>query len=436
MNNIELAYFGQRNKAAMAFEAFTITAIWLIILILMNRNDPLLLQGIFPWAVLAPIFCMLYYGTAYGYASLACVTAAVLFQTNHFLFSDASIRQMMAGMFTLILLTNFFISYWLRRVKQVEHLNFYTRSLLEDISKDYFLLKLSHERLEHRPTTQSMSFRQALYQLQQEARHEHQNISEAIGLRMLTIFSQYCLISQAALIVFNEDAPTHDRIVSILGPDFAIDLKDDLIQSSMKDKDIVYLSIQQLSTMNVSAYLAVIPLISNDSLKGLIVIKDMPLWSLTPENITALGVLSANMMMHLYPPKTLGALYQAFPMLNADLLKDLFYLRTLKQAFGMDSILSCLTLPDRPQQEQLIQSLFLQKRTLDHMQVIPRKTGKAVLIILPLTNAAEVQGYIRRMTDWLRNEFNWTLNQDGLIYEYRLLSAEDIQKQLTEIISI
>lgn len=436
--NFAIAYFNLRNthartRSLQMIATAGLTLAWAGLLMLINPGNPLLMYGVFPWVCLAPLFFALYYGIGCAYVSLVIVIIAIVLKQPHLLLNYALIGRFFLGAFIMTLLTGLFSSYWLKRIKQVEHLNFYVRTHLDDLSKDYFLLKLSHDRLEHQYAAQPLSFRQAMIALRQAVRTHKETLDENLGLQLLTIFSQYCSFSHAALILFENNAQKY-RLVSILGAHFAIDLYDPLIKEGLKSNTLSYRAVNQLTSHQTSAYLAMIPLITEEHLKGLILIKDMPFWSLTAENIENVMVLAADAMMHLYPSRQLPVLYQTFPKLNQDFLREFTHLVMLKKYFKVESVLSSLVLPAALRAhispEHILQSLLQNKRTLDDITMVLVQNEPVVFILLPLTQEIGALGYAKRLAQWLKDHFDIALNEQGVLYRYRFITDEPVAHQL------
>jgi hypothetical protein len=71
-------------------------------------------------------------------------------------------RLYFLGGFILVLLTGEFSGLWMRRVRRAETLSNYLDERLERLTEQYYLLRLSHDRLEQELLTRPLTLRDAL----------------------------------------------------------------------------------------------------------------------------------------------------------------------------------------------------------------------------------------------------------------------------------
>lgn len=431
-----LVYFKKREKKKMLIETIVGSLLIGVLVFFLSSDNPYSLrEGGFPWMIIFPMFFALFFNTSYGLLSMAILLAIYGIKPVHISLDILSMQEYIVGGFTVVMLAGLFSAYWKRVVSHDEHLNEYLHKRMEDLSKDYYLLKISHERLEHAYITKPLSFRGAINLLKTELAGNPLIFSEETGLKMLTIFSQYCTISNAMLVIKEDPKVNMFSPLTSLGKPFTLDDKDTLIQQVVDEGTTNFVGVNQLDSKMQSNYLAVIPLLDDENnVFGLIIIKDMPFWLLNGENMTALSVFASVIMLHMpYPKKILG-LFSQFPEIEHKFLQELYLLRKLKKYHEIDSVLAALIVPAGHYQDQIIYSLKQSVRSLDYMISIPHKENVFMIVLMPLTPESGAYGYESRLKEWIKHEFGLQLNENGLLFRYRMMDAAETYIQLQNLI--
>ena len=126
----------------------------------LNPDDPLGIHAEFHWSWLAPIIVALRYGP------LAGLGAAAVLLAGWFLLNLGHVEQFpqiffLGGLITVMLVGEF-SSLWRARTRRAEAVQFYLDQRLEHLIRQYYLLRLSHDRLEQELIGRPMSMRDAL----------------------------------------------------------------------------------------------------------------------------------------------------------------------------------------------------------------------------------------------------------------------------------
>lgn len=404
-------------------------------MVLSSDNPYSLRSGGFPWIMIIPMFFALFFNTSYGLLSMTILLIVYGIKPAHVSLDLLTMQEYLVGGFTVVVLAGVFSTYWKRVISHDENLNEYLRKHMEDLSKDYYLLKLSHERLEHAYITKPLSFRGAINLLKTELSGNSLVFKEETGLKLLTIFSQYCTISNAMLVIKEDPNVNTFSTVTSLGRPFALDNNDALIQAVLNEGTTNFVAVNQLDSHIQSEYLAVIPLLDDENnVFGLIIIKDMPFWLLNDENMTALSVFASVIMLHMPHPQKILELFSLFPEFEQKFLEELYLLRKLKKYHEIDSVLAALIVPAGYFQDQIIYSLKQSVRSLDYIISLPYKDKVFLMVLMPLTPESGAYGYESRLKEWIKHEFGLQLNEGGLLFRYRMIGTEETYVQLQYLI--
>jgi hypothetical protein len=426
----------QRSQLRMLCEVLVCTVIFMgIVQILAADNAQSMSTTHFPWALLFPIFCALYFNTLLGLVAFALMASVILIYETNDSFSSMFTHSFYIGSFLLTALVGLFRSNWQRRINYGEQLSHYLHKQLNDLSQEYFLLKLSHERLEHSYMIKPMSFRDAIFSLKAELSAHQQLMNQDTALTFLTVIAQYCVISHAAVVWLDPQKQSFESLAN-LGNPFEINADDPLIKSALENRVTRYVAVNQLLASQQSQYLAVIPFIrANSEILGMTIIKDMPFWSLNEENLEVITVLASVLMMNTEDYSNSALIFQKFPTMDRSFLAQMNQLIQLKQHHRINSGLVTLLIPPTDQQTQLAQEIQHFNRVMDQSCTLLFGEYSLLLVLLPFTPLVGLQSYKNRLDQWLKQNYGLTLNQNGLFFRYRLLTQNNIADQLDQCIN-
>ncbi|KTD61687.1 PelD GGDEF domain-containing protein [Legionella spiritensis] len=432
--DFSIALVQRRSSFWKSIETILITLLLLLLIYLKNPNDPFSIMGPVPWIIFAPVFCSLFYGAAYGMSSLILILLFIIFQLPKEIFYDLRIREYIIGITGLTALASVFSSYWISRIRHVEHLNHYVREHLENLSRDYFLLRISHENIEQAYIVKPLSFREAFSQIKQYIIRNDCEINEENGQFLLGIFSQYCSINNAAFCLYNEKNKDI-QAVAFLGKEFPISPNDPLVKNAIDNKVSTYLAISRLTEEDDTDFLAVIPLFNDErDTIGFVIIKDMPFWSLTHDNLEVLSVFAAYFAMQWSIIREISPLLKDFPDFSPDFLSELRSVIQLKKYSNVDSSLSYFLVPPGVQQQNIVYLIERQKRALDCFCVLTIKQVQFIVVLMPLTSMEGIFGYKKRMTDLFKSELGVELNKQDVLFRYHQIRGQSESDHLINLI--
>lgn len=432
--NYSIAYFKKRKTIWYVLETVIITLAGLFLSLYVDPTDPFSLNGPVSWLTIIPIFCSLLYGSMNGIISLSLLLVYLMFHKYMYNVDEAIIREYSVAISCFTLICGAFSSYWLARINHVEHLNRYVREHLEDLSRDYYQLKISHERIEHAYIIKPLSFRDAFLRIRAEMLLNNGEINQETSQHLLNIFSQYCSINSAVVGTYSA-ADQEFKILAQLGKPFSVDLNDALIKQALKKRSSTYIAVNALALQQKSDYIAVLPLLtSTRKVQGLIIIKDIPFWSLTHDNLEVLSVFAATFSLQWNLIEKVSRLLEIFPTCPPEFMRELQTLKTLKKYHSVDSALVGILLPDNRLQENIIFGMENNKRSLDFTWILSLYQAKLYIVLLPLTSQPGVLGYKKRLARWFKSEFGQELNDEQYRFYYQLVNKNAVNEQLSDFI--
>jgi len=147
--DILLRHLGPFGKPwAVAGETAILPLLAVAIGIWVNPLDPLWIKASFPWVWFAPVILAMRYGPFPGLGGAAVLLLAWLaFNASGWVVGEFPKLNYLGGLI-LVMLAGEFSSVWLARARRAEGLQKYLHQRLEYLTHQYYLLRLSHDRLE------------------------------------------------------------------------------------------------------------------------------------------------------------------------------------------------------------------------------------------------------------------------------------------------
>jgi len=212
----------------------------------------------------------LFYGLLYGFTFFF-LYFGIIYLYYH------KVNIVIVGHYLIFLLIfSEFMYYWNRKIEKLKEENNFLKERVKSLGNAYYLLKISHDELEKNYILKPYSIREVLREIRNLAKN---SLDQSIYL-FLGLLKKTFNIQQAALL-FKEN--NKFVLKNYIGEKLDFRENDILVKSTLEYKRITFVgNIHNAKTQ----YLAVIPLISfENELKGIFIIKEMPFFSLTKDNL-------------------------------------------------------------------------------------------------------------------------------------------------------
>ena len=406
-------------------ETAFVTLAPLTVLGLLRSEDPFFVTSRFPWLVLAPLLAGLRYGFACGLVSALALTAAMGLSGFVGLSPWPDIGRV-AGTLVVGMVAGEFADRWLRRWQEIEILARHHRDRLERFARSYHLLKLSHARLEARTADSATSLRGALVTLHQRVAQSKIVGLADLGTEITDLFAQHGWVHVVGL-----HEVKHGRIVSVpaaqLGEARPMNPNEPIVQSVISTRSLV----TARDVVDGSGPLAAIPLEDIDrTLRGILIVHEMPFMAFTHEHLNLLAVLGAHAADLLRLAETVA---RSEGSLERDFVARLQQAHDHLRRFGLPTSLVAISIGPPGVRAGVDGALEETRRGLDEVWRHARDDGSVVLFVLmPLTDADGLEGYENRVRSLLRERFADTLDREEIVIRSRALAAHpapDVQLQ-------
>ncbi|MGO4332776.1 PelD GGDEF domain-containing protein [Cupriavidus sp. 2TAF22] len=374
-------------------------------------GNPLLLGLGFPWAWLLPLILALRYGTLIGVGSVLMMLGGWFFFHQMGAQPGEFPRLFFLGGLLTVLVAGQFGDVWGTRLARARALNRYLEERLAALTKNHYLLRVSHARLENDLLAKPTTLRDTLSQMRAVSLEDSGGGGGLlVGARpMLQVVAQACQLEAAALYAVRGDTVDAEASARI-GPDFEFDRDDVLVRHCLETRQLAHLQsggvARQPADHPQTRYVAVAPVLSGaDKLVGLLVVERMPFLSLSYENLQLLMVLMgyyADGVEHAVSTRAIAA---AIPGCPYDFALDYARLSRLRRDSGIESTIVALVFDLDESRDALFEQVIRSRRALDVAWPLSSAHQRALLTLMPLSGSEAASAYLVRIEDMLRAQF-------------------------------
>nr|WP_199066575.1 PelD GGDEF domain-containing protein [Chromobacterium sp. ASV5] len=412
------------GRPALLLEVVLIMLLAIGLFYVLQPGDPLLLDNPFPWIWLLPTIVALRYGALLGVVSGICLFAAwEFFYRQHA--GGAFPTMLFVGGFTQVVVAGHFCDLWASRAVSEKSINAYLRDRLVSITNNHYLLRISHAKLENDFLSRPTTFRDAIEHLRALAEPvndaEQQLLPNAQS--MLEFVALTCQIEVAAIYPVR-DGMVAAQPVAYVGHDFELDSHSPVLRHCL-----VYQELSHLKDMEdeeaQDQYLACAPIVdASERMLGVLVISRMPFLALNFDNLQLLLALLNYYAFGVSHKATVDVVRNLLPDCPYSFSLELGRLSRLKSLYGIQSAMLGLAFPPGDEGELLFNQAMRLRRALDSIWT-PDVEGRHVMIVLmPLTSAEGVEGYLERFRDVLKEQFAVDLDS-ALTIRSKMVDGDD-----------
>ncbi|MGS0743492.1 PelD GGDEF domain-containing protein [Glaciimonas sp. GG7] len=429
--------------AGAIFESAAIIVIMLALGNLLAPNDPLLLHHNFPYGWIVPLILALRYGSLLGVLSGLAVVGGWFFLYAGFnplspisgaepLFP----RDFFLGGFLLLFIAGQYGDIWAGRLARSNVVNGYLSDRLSALTKNHFLLRLSHERLENDLLAKPTTLRDTLAQLRSLVLTDSARTTELpSAAELLQLAAQVCQLETAALYAVTNGNVSNSAAASV-GLPFECDTDDPLFKMCMGRKTLVHIQTPELQADAKTRYVACVPVLSGtDDLIGIVLIKHMPFLSLHYENLQYLLVLLGYYADGARHAEATKKVLNATPACPPEFALDYVRLARLQKDTGVESHILALRFGTHDMQEILVTHVARGIRALDMAWQLNIGESKVLIILIPLSGTNAVAGYLLRVEEGMRANFGADFGQAQVTVQSLRVGAENGDDALQRLLA-
>lgn len=447
------------TAALSVIESIVLPAGFIAISLWLHPIDPFWVHAGFPWAWLAPFVIALRYGFVLGTISTA-VLLGLWFDLPLIgaLAPESGFpREYFLGGWIVILIAGEFADVWNLRLRRASASARYLEERLRAITKNHFLLRLSHERIEHELLTRPATLRETLFNLRTITRAAVDDPSPLPGAQpFLQLLAQSCQIEVASLHAI-EDGRFKREPLATLGTPKPLETRNAMLNECLAFGELVHLLSAEQAAAPIAAtgalvetpgvadaetYLVCAPLTSASGERiGALTVERMSFFALNDDNLRLLSTLVGYYADGVASASAIAPIQSAFPQCPDEFALELVRLTFLRADAGLDSALVALEFPHGDAygaNALLARDLFdLAKRLprqIDLTWSIEAASREVLIVLLPLSGTAGAEGFLARVESVLMAQFGVGLASTQAFAHQALLSDTPPVRQLHDML--
>lgn len=370
------------------FETIALTVIVIVASFITQPQDPFRLGGGFPWPVLGPLLAGLRYGFVHGFVSALLILVILGVAINQQWQAASGFPLAWAvGVVVVAMVAGEFRDMWGRRLHRLEGAYQYRAERLEEFTRNYQLLRLSHDRLEQTVANSGLSLREGIMHLQSTL-DAIDGLTETSLQKLIEFVAEYGALTQAGIVGITGDRIDTTRVLARIGEDFTIDDDDPVLKTALETGELAAVNLITENAADHNQLLAAIPVTdSTGEIHAMLLVRSMPFFAFHENNLKLIAVLVAHGADHL----RFGAAASSIARFMASFER----VRQDHEEFKLDATLLRLS-GARADVMAAYEKLRSSIRAIDMICLTQDKEQPVIWIMLPLTNAAETQAWMQR----------------------------------------
>ncbi len=418
-------------------ETLVIIAIYLFVGYITDSNDICMLNGEISYILILLSIITLFHGFENGMLTVAILAIAMWLFYETFAYIEFLVALLMTMIYSE------FHYYWTGKINDAEIDSNYRGSKLDELSKAFYTLKISHDQLEKNYVVKPMSIRNSIELIIQDNKKiaKNENIfnkEEEFYSNFLGLLEKSFNV-QSSMIIY-KDRDQNSELFNAKTTTIAygayteeIDLKeifkDYLVDEAVNRKTAIYISDKMGEPTTVtdrnSDFLCVLPAIQESQLVAILIIKKMPFMSFNRENLTSITILLEYFAIEVRN-KNLLYLSDELSIVNSIIFRfEYSRLKRLYKKFNVESMILVLKISSELQAIQVHDTIEKMLRSLDMVTMIKENRTFYIIIMFPLHDKAASLGFYSRLTNILKEErdknleyMTFSMAQTSLLNKY------------------
>ena len=390
------------------FETVLLLSAYLAFGYILNPNDICILNSQVPYILILLTIITLFHGFENGMLGVGIIALAMWYFYPSFNYIE------FLKILIMVLILSEFHYYWTKKIRETEADSQYKNTKLNELSRAFYSLKISHDQLEKNYVTKPMSLRNSLMSIKEMRGDNQQKFNSFLKLLEKSFNLNIGSIAYKDDRNFGYDA---FKIIAKSNEALSnLDLKDQLIEKSIEMKKAIFVSDDNIKH---SQYIAVIPALQQDSIVGLLLIEKMPFMSFNKENLTSIAILFEYFFNDIRKENVLMQDDRLKSISDDEYRYEYFRLYGLYKLNQIDSTTLVIKVNSELLSLRLYKTIIKLLRSLDMVTLIKHNNVFHVSILFPLADNSVATGFLSRL---LKNISNLNENQ----FEYMIFGFKQI----------
>jgi len=418
-------------------ETLIIVGIYLVIGFLIDPNDICILGNEISYILILLAIITLFHGFENGVLTLGILAVAMWWFYPTFQYTEFLIALLMTMIFAE------FHYYWTQKIKDVQIDADYRGEKLDELSKAFYSLKISHDQLEKNYVIKPMSIRNSIEYIVEKNEivdDECENLDKRKEYykNFLELLEKSFSVNSAVIIYSKEEHleeyvkfKNSGLVLSSTTP--AMDLEklfsDYLVDKAIGRATAIFISdIAGEPTVNAdnnSEFIAAIPALYKGKVIAVLAIRKMPFMAFNREMLTSISILLDYFSVEINKKNVLNCSNEIEVIKNNLFCFEYHRLKGLYEKYNVNSIVLVLRIKSELQSVRIYEKIEKMLRSLDMVTMIEENEIYYITLLFPLHDNSAALGYLNRLINFLDEEkdknfshMTFDLSQTKLLNKY------------------
>ncbi|WP_457743681.1 PelD GGDEF domain-containing protein [Sulfurimonas sp.] len=401
-----LDIFLNKVKKYAYIETISIVGVFLLVGYFISPQDICFVDKQISYLLILLAIITLFHGFENGLVAIGMISLAMWSFYPEFPYIDFLVALMMTMIFSE------FHYYWTRKIKELTVEANYKTTKLNELSKAFYTLKISHDQLEKNYVVKPMSIRNAIEsiiatakELQTDSTNERTNMFYKNFLSLLEksfnvnsgfiIYknnTEHDLIKENSSITYSSicEKYTKDEIMSSYLVDRAIEFKQPIYISDSVGEPA-------LKNKENSKFLVAIPFVWEKNVNSVLVIDSMPFMAFNKENLISISILLEYLSITIAKNKTLAHSHKISQVNDEDFIYEYNRLRYISDNYQVDSTIMVIKIDNELQTRKVHEKIKQMLRSLDIATVVKYEKNSFIILLFPLSDESSALGFLNRL---------------------------------------
>lgn len=397
--------------------------------------DPFGVAEGFPWPWLMVILLALRYGFVGALFASLLLLGGWLIWTHNQTPAVPFPQDYFVGGFFAAMLCGEFSDMWQTRLRRMEDARGYIDARLGRLTREYYLLRMSHERLEQEFISRPVTLRDAIQRIRDLARLATQSGELPGAAELMNLLAQHCQLEVASLYPVRDGETPEMPAAATLGEAAELSLNDPLVQHALSRRVLSHIQSDDVDEELPLRYIIAAPVMNSEKrLLGFLTVERMPFFALQEDVLQMLLVLLEYYADSISASSLLANVKRNVDQMPDDFCAELVRLAQMNYQHGVESRLTALAFPERAETGDILQQLRRQRRGLD-MVWETRLEGRWMYVtLMPLSNELAAEGYFDRVEQIVRERVGQDFASYGVQAESVDLDTPDPAQRVQEML--
>lgn len=390
-DNSEISVIG------LTFEVILVSIIFTTIAYFTNRNDPFFINRDINIVLILVSVITLFYGLLGGILLVTIIGYSLT------IFYPNFPSKYYLNLILFMLIFSEFNYFWNRKIKKIkEKLDYYEKKINE-LTKSFYALKISHDQIEKSYITKPRSLRNVISEIKKLYILNPEKAYEEI----FEIITKNYSIRKAAMYLVEKEK---FKRINVLNSNRDINITSRVLNEAMERKSPAYLSIYSDLRKD---YLAVIPANdSNDNIKFILVIEDMPFFNFNKDNIFSIWIIISYFADFMSGFKYAEDLIKHNPSCPEDFLIETKRLSYIYSKTGLKTMITIIKTNNENTEHETIKSAISER--LRSVDIICSKEN-IIFILFPFSSYETIKPVVDKIKYTVQNLFGIKENEMNIL---------------------